>query len=130
MPMNLAELTPIAADEEKAFTLLEGILWPNGPICPHCGATDRINKLPPQRTKASKKHPKGKPVYGLWKCYHCRKQFTVRVGTIFEDSHIPIGSWLLAIHRMCSSKKGVSAAQLQRELGLTYKSAWHMCHRV
>ncbi len=128
--MNLAELTPLAADEEKAFSLVESILWPNGAVCPHCGEDKRVNKLPPQRTKASKKHPEGKPVYGLWKCYRCRKQFTVRVGTIFEDSHIPLGKWLLAIHSMCSSKKGISAAQLQRELGLTYKSAWHMCHRV
>ena len=130
MPMNLAELTPIAADEEKAFTLVESILWPNGAVCPHCEENKRVNKLPPQRTKASKKHPQGKPVYGLWKCYRCRKQFTVRVKTIFEDSHIPLGKWLLAMHAMCSSKKGVSAAQLQRELGLSYKSAWHMCHRV
>jgi transposase-like protein len=130
MPMNLAELTPIAADEEKAFTLLESILWPNGAICPNCSQGDRCGKLPTQRTKASKKHPEGKPVYGLWKCYRCRKQFTVRVNTIFEDSHIPLGKWLLAIHAMCSSKKGVSASQLQRELGLTYKSAWFMCHRV
>ncbi len=124
MPMNLAELTPIAADEEKAFTLVEGILWPNGPICPHCGATDRVYELKGVKDKRGRVRP------GLKKCGHCRKQFTVRVGTIFEDSHIPLGKWLLAFHAMCSSKKGISASQLQRQLGLSYKSAWHMCHRV
>src|ERR1700680_2824464 len=114
--MNLAEIAAVVSDEAKAFGLVENIMWPAGPVCPHCGS-DRVNRLAPQRTKPSKKHPEGKLVLGLWKCYAsgCRKQFTVRVGTIFEDSHIPLSKWLLAIHQMCSSKKGISAKQLQRE---------------
>jgi transposase-like protein len=128
--MNIRELTKLVSDEAKAFELVEKLVWPNGPTCPHCGATDRLNRLPPQRTKSSKKHPEGKPVHGLWKCYHCRGQFTARKGTIFEETHIPLSAWLIAIHMMCSSKKGVSASQLQRQLGIAYSSAWFMCHRV
>src|ERR1700693_2718472 len=127
--MNLAELAAVVSDEAKAFGMVEAIMWPGGTVCPHCDS-DRVNRLPPPRTKASGKHPEGKPVLGLWKCYACRKQFTVRVGTIFEDSHIPLAKWLLAIHQMCSSKKGISAKQLQRELGISYKASWFMCHRV
>jgi transposase-like protein len=127
--MNLAELAAVVANEEQAFRLVETIMWPAGPECPHC-QSDRVNRLAPQRTKPSKRHQEGKPVYGLWKCYGCRRQFTVRVGTIFEDSHIPLSKWLLAIHQMCSSKKGISAKQLQRELGISYKAAWFMCMRV
>jgi transposase-like protein len=127
--MNLAELAAVVSDEAKAIGLVEQIMWPSGPVCPHCNS-ERVNRLAPQRTKKNKTHPEGRLVYGLWKCYACRKQFTVRVGTIFEDSHIPLVKWLLAIHQMCSSKKGISAKQLQRELGLSYKAAWFMCHRV
>jgi len=122
--MNLAELAVIVADEVKAFELVERIMWPNGPVCPHCGVTDRIYALQGVKDK------KGRVRIGLKKCGHCRKQFTVRVGTIFEDSHIPLTKWLLAIHQMCSSKKGISAKQLQRELGISYQAAWFMCHRV
>lgn len=127
--MNLVELAAVLSDEEQAFRLVERIMWPAGPECPHC-QSDRVNRLAPQRTKPSKRNPEGKPVHGLWKCYSCRRQFTVRVGTIFEDSHIPLAKWLLAIHQMCSSKKGISAKQLQRELGISYKAAWFMCMRV
>jgi transposase-like protein len=127
--MNLAEIAAVVGDEAKAIGFVENLMWPAGPVCPHCNS-DRVNRLAPQRTKPSKRHPEGRPVLGLWKCYGCRKQFTVRVGTIFEDSHIPLSKWLLAIHQMCSSKKGISAKQLQRELGLSYKAAWFMCHRV
>lgn len=115
--MNLAELASIVADEAKAFEMIERLRWPNGPVCPHCGATDRIYDL--RKTRL-----------GLRKCGHCRKQFTVRVSSIFEDSPIPLGKWILAIHLMCSSKKGISANQLKRELGLSYQSAWFLCHRV
>ena len=128
--MNLAQLTKIVASEQAAFEYIEKLRWPEGPSCPHCGATDRLNKLPVQRTKPSKKHPEGKPVYGLWKCYHCRGQFTARKGTIFEDSGIELGKWILAIHLMCSSKKGISANQIKRELGISYQSAWFLCHRI
>jgi transposase-like protein len=122
--MNLAELAAIVSDEAKAFALVERIMWPNGPVCPHCDASERIYALQGVKDK------KGRGRHGLKKCGHCRKQFTVRVGTIFEDSHIPLGKWLLAIHQMCSSKKGISARQLQRELGISYQAAWFMCHRV
>jgi transposase-like protein len=128
--MNLAELSAIVSDEAKAIELVERLRWPDGAICPHCGVVGHANKLPPQRTKPSKKHPQGKPVLGLWKCYACRKQFTVRVGSIFEDSPIPLGKWLLAIHLMCSSKKGISSNQIRRELGISYEAAWFLTHRI
>jgi transposase-like protein len=121
---------PYFHDEAAAFEALERIVWPNGPTCPHCGATDRLNRLGVQRTKASKKHPDGRPVYGLWKCYHCRQQFTVRKGTIFEESHVELHIWFQAAHLMCSSKKGISSNQLHRVLGVTLKTAWFMSHRL
>jgi len=116
--------------EAKAIGLVEQLRWPNEAICPHCRMEGRGRKLPPQRTKPSKRHPGGKPVLGLWKCYACRRQFTVRVGSIFEDSPIPLGKWLLAIHLMCSSKKGISSNQVKRELGLSYEAAWFLTHRI
>ena len=128
--MNLSELSAVVSDESKAFEMIERLRWPNGPVCPHCQATDRINRLAPQKTKPSKKNPEGITRYGLWKCYHCRKQFTVRVGSIFEDSPIALGKWILAIHLMCSSKKGISSNQLKRELGISYQSAWFLTHRI
>jgi transposase-like protein len=117
-------------DEQAAFAMLESIMWPEGPICPHCKATDRLNRLAPQKTKPSKKHPQGKPVYGLWKCYHCRKQFTVRKGTVFEESHLALHQWFQATFLMCSSKKGISANQLHRTLGCTLKTAWFVAMRL
>lgn len=124
--MNLHELTAHVADEAKAFELAEKIVWPEGVVCPHCGnkGEKKIYALNGVKDK------KGRVRLGLKKCAACRKQFTVRVGTIFENSHIPLGKWLIAIHMMCSSKKGVSANQLKRQLGLAYSSAWFMCHRV
>jgi transposase-like protein len=117
-------------DEAKAFEALEAILWPEGPVCPHCGAVDRLGKLANQRTKPSKKHPTGRLIHGLWKCYHCKGKFTVRIGTIFEDSHLDLHLWFQAAFLMCSSKKGVSANQLHRTLGITLKSAWFLAHRL
>ncbi len=128
--MDISTLAAYVADEAKATELVEKKLWPNGPVCPFCGATDRISRLTGVRTKKTKKNPDGVERHGLWKCYHCRKQFTVRVGTIFEDSHIPLSKWLFAIYMMCSSKKGISANQLMRALNISYRSAWFMCHRV
>lgn len=110
---------PYFHDEEAAFAKLESIVWVNGPICPHCGAVDRISVI------------KGKSArIGLKFCGHCRKQFTVKVGTVFESSHVPLHKWLQAAYLMCSSKKGVSAHQLHRTLEVTYKTAWFMAHRL
>src|SRR5690242_19579157 len=118
--------------EEAAFAALEAIMWPGGkpPACPHCGVMDRMNRLGVQRSKPSKKNPEGKPVHGLWKCYACRKQFTVRKGTVFEESRLELHLWFQAAHLMASSKKGVSANQLHRTLGITLKSAWFLAHRL
>jgi transposase-like protein len=135
--MDLAEQfsTPDAARQ-----FLEAQRWPDGPICPHCGIEGEAYKLTPKakepveieyQTKAELKAKRiRKPRQGLWKCAGCRKQFTVTVGTIFEDSHIPLNKWLLAVHLLCASKKGMSAHQLHRMLGVTYKSAWFMAHRI
>lgn len=121
-------------DEEAARAHLEKIQWPDGPVCPHCGVVGNAYKL---TAKEGSKTPVRK---GVYKCADCREQFTVTVGTIFEDSKIPLHKWLLAIHLMCSSKKGISAHQLWRNLwpvneetgkqGGSYRTAWFMAHRV
>jgi transposase-like protein len=117
--------------EAAAFAYVESQLWPTGnPTCPHCGETERHGRLQNVRSKPSKKHPEGIERHGLWKCYACRQQFTVRVGTIFEDSHLPLRLWLQAIHLLCASKKGISTRQLQRMLGCGMKTAWHLGHRI
>ena len=121
---------PYFHDEAKAYEHLEGILWPNGAVCPHCGNTDKVYVLEGVKSKPTKKNPEGKERMGLKKCGACRKQFTVTVGTVYESSHIPLHKWLQATYLMCSSKKGMSALQIQRTLEITYKSAWFMCHRI
>ncbi|MDQ3686864.1 MAG: IS1595 family transposase [Acidobacteriota bacterium] len=121
--LNLSTLAKHFSDEDKAREFLEAKRWPNGARCPHC-KSEGAYKLTP---KAESKTPVRK---GVWKCRECRKQFTVRVGTIFEDSHIPLSKWLLAIHLLSASKKGHSAHQIHRMLGVTYKSAWFMMHRI
>ena len=113
---------PYFHDEEAAFTKLESILWPDGPVCPHCGGLEKAYKI--------KANPKKKVRFGLWKCGHCRKQFTVKIGTVFESSHVPLCKWLQAVFLIVSSKKGISAHQLHRTLEITYKSAWFMAHRL
>ena len=116
--MNLLQIAQM--NEEEARKYLENIRWPKGPTCPRCGHSDRIYELKGQAHRP-----------GVYKCGSCRKQFTVTVGTVMERSHITIRQWVIAFHLMCSSKKGVSAAQLQRELGLgSYKSAWFVAHRI
>jgi transposase-like protein len=117
-------------DEEAAFAKLESIVWPNGPECPHCSEAKRIYTLKGVRTKPSKKNPEGVERPGLKKCGACRKQFTVRVGTVFESSHIPLHKWFQAVHLLCSSKKGISSHQLHRILEIKYESAWFMSHRL
>lgn len=110
---------PYFHNEEAAYEFVEGHLWPSGPVCPHCGGKDRISKMMGKSTRI-----------GTYKCYACRKPFTVKVGTIFESSHIPLRLWLQAIFLLSSSKKGVSSNQLHRTLGITLKSAWFMSHRI
>src|SRR5438477_6807641 len=123
--LNLVALAQYFSDEDKAREFLEKLRWPDGPICPHCGELDNAYRLTPKPSK------KGKHVRkGVWKCGGCREQFTVTVGTIFADSHIPLSKWLLAFHLLCASKKGISAHQLHRMLKLTYRSAWFMAHRI
>jgi transposase-like protein len=106
-------------DDERAREYLETLRWPDGPVCPHCGSTDRPYKLKGATHRL-----------GLWKCSHCREQFSVTVGTVFERSKIPLSKWLAATYLLCSSKKGISSHQLHRTLGLTYKTAWFMSHRI
>ncbi len=112
---------PYFHNEEAAFEHLEQALWPEGPICPHCGIIGHATKL------QGEKHRRG-----VWKCNEkeCRKQFTVKVGTVFEHGRMPLQKMLQAVYLMCASKKGVSAHQLHRTLGITYKSAWFLAHRI
>lgn len=139
--MNLADLMERFATVEKAREYLEAQRWPEGPECPHCGLVGEAYKITPKprpavterETKAeiaTKAKRVRKPRQGLYKCAGCRKPFTVTVGTIFEDSHIPLNKWVIAVHLLCASKKGMSAHQLHRMLGVTYKSAWFMAHRI
>lgn len=118
-------------NEEAAFAYVEAQLWPNGAVCPHCGAgAEKIGRLQGVRSKPSKKHPEGVEQVGLYKCYACRRKLTVRIGTIFEESHLPLRYWLQAIHLLCASKKGFSTRQLQRTLNCSMKTAWHLGHRI
>ncbi|MCC7267719.1 MAG: IS1595 family transposase [Caulobacteraceae bacterium] len=109
-------------DEAAAFAYVEAVIWPEGPVCPHCGGFERISAITPNKEKRIR--------IGLKFCGQCRKQFTVRVGTIFEESKLPMTKWLQAIFLMVSSKKGVSAHQLHRTLETTYKTAWFLAHRI
>jgi transposase-like protein len=112
---------PIFTDADKAREHLEGLHWPNGPICRHCGNADpaRITKMTGATLRS-----------GVYQCNECRKPFSVTVGTAMERSKIPLNKWLLAMHLMMAGKKGVSAHQIHRMLGITYQSAWFMCHRL
>src|SRR5262245_38474538 len=120
---NLINLAAVTTDENAARELLESLRWPNGVACPHCGGADpyRLN------TKPTKKNP-GR--IRLWKCSQCFRQFNVTVGMVFEGSHVPVAKWLMAVHLMSASKKGMSAHQLHRLLGCTYRTAWFMFHRL
>lgn len=110
---------PIYTDKDKAREHLESIRWPNGPVCPHCGVVDQATELKGQSTRP-----------GVYKCKACRKPFSVTVGTVFERSKVPLNKWVLATHLLAASKKGMSAHQLHRMLGVTYKTAWFMFHRI
>jgi len=108
---------PIFTDEAKAIEHMEADRWPDGVYCPLCGSLN-VHKMG------------GKTQAGMFLCNDCRDKFTVRTGTVFERSHIPLHKWLLATHLIAASKKGMSALQLSRMIGITYKSAWFMCHRI
>ncbi len=112
---------PRFSDPEKAREYLEAQRWPNGPFCPHCGNADRATI----KSLHGKAH---RP--GVYRCNSCREQFTVTVGTVMERSKIPLNKWLMAMHLMGASKKGMSALQLQRMLGVTYQTAWFLGHRI
>ncbi len=108
---------PYLHDEAAAYEMLEAELWPNGPVCPKCGGQDRITVSRGGRA-------------GLYRCGPCKRKFTIKVGTVFEDSHVPLTYWLQAAYLMMSSKKGFSSHQLMRALGVQYKTAWFMTHRL
>lgn len=110
---------PHFQDADKAREYLERLRWPDGPICPHCGSADKHYALTGKTTRP-----------GLYKCSDCREQFTVTVGTVFERSKIALNVWLQAVYLLCSAKKGISSHQLHRTLGVTYKTAWFMSHRI
>jgi transposase-like protein len=122
MPSVLSE--PYFTDEQAAFKRLEAIVWPDGIVCPHCGTIGKAAALTGVKDKKGRVRP------GLKKCYACRKQFTVRVGTVFEASHVALHIWFQAAFLMSSSKKGISSNQLHRTLGVTLKTAWFMSHRL
>ena len=110
---------PYFHNEEAAYKFVESKLWPHGPTCPKCGERKRVSKMKGKSTRI-----------GAYKCYACRKPFTVKVGTIFESSHVKMNLWLQAIYMVATSKKGISANQLHRTLGVTLKTAWFMGHRI
>lgn len=105
--------------EEAAYAFVEARVWPEGPVCRHCGGFERIGKMQGKSTRI-----------GTYKCYQCRKPFTVKVGTVFEASHVPMHLWLQAMFLLSSCKKGISSIQLHRTLGVTLKTAWFMSHRI
>ena len=117
--MSSALSAPHFHSEEAAFAYVEARIWPNGPVCPHCGGVERIGKFQGKSTRI-----------GAYKCYQCRKPFTVKIGTIFEDSKVAMHIWLQAMYLIAGSKKGISSNQLHRTLGVTLKTAWFMSHRI
>ncbi|MEO7655607.1 MAG: IS1595 family transposase [Sphingomicrobium sp.] len=117
--MASALSSPHFHNEDAAFAYVEARVWPEGPTCPHCGGVERISKMQGQSTRK-----------GLYKCYQCRKPFTVRMGTVFESSKVPLHLWLQAMYLIAGSKKGISSNQLHRTLGVTLKTAWFMSHRI
>lgn len=106
-------------NEEAAYAFVEARIWPNGPVCPHCGGVERIGKMQGKSTRTS-----------VYKCYQCRKPFTVKIGTIFEESKVAMHIWMQAIYLIAGSRKGISSNQLHRSLGVTLKTALFMSHRI
>ena len=117
--MSSALSAPHFHNEEAAYSFVEAHIWPNGPVCPRCGGVERISKMQGKSTRL-----------GSYKCYQCRKPFTVKIGTIFEASHVAMNIWLQAMYMIAGSKKGISSNQLHRMLGVTLKTAWFMSHRI
>ena len=117
--MTSALSAPHFHNEEAAYAYVEARVWPQGPVCPHCGGVERIGKMQGKSTRI-----------GAYKCYQCRKPFTVKIGTIFEASHVALNIWLQAMYLIAGSKKGISSNQLHRTLGVTLKTAWFMSHRI
>jgi transposase-like protein len=117
--MTSALSAPHLHNEEAAYRYVEARIWPEGPVCPHCGGVERIGLMGGKSTRI-----------GTYKCYQCRKPFTVKIGTIFEASHVPLNVWLQAMYLIAGSKKGISSNQLHRTLGVTLKTAWFMSHRI
>jgi transposase-like protein len=117
--MASALSAPHFHDEKAAYAYVEARIWPEGPVCPHCGGVERISLMGGKSTRI-----------GTYKCYQCRKPFTVKIGTIFEASHVPLNVWLQAMYLIAGSKKGISSNQLHRTLGVTLKTAWFMSHRI
>ena len=117
--MSSALSAPRFHNEEAAYAFIEARLWPQGPVCPHCGGVERISKMQGKSTRV-----------GAYKCYQCRKPFTVKIGTIFEASHLPMHIWMQAMYLIAGSKKGMSSNQLHRTLGITLKTAWFLSHRI
>src|ERR1700719_1727484 len=110
---------PRFRNEQAAYAYVEALVWPDGRVCPHCGVIGNSGLLKGKSTRI-----------GVYKCYACRKPFTVKVGTVFEASNVKMHIWLQALYLMCSSKKGISSNQLSRTLGVTLKTAWFMSHRL
>ena len=118
--MASAELQSRAfTDETAAREAMEALLWPHGPVCPHCGSLEKLGKVEGRSARP-----------GLYYCGACKSQFTVTVGTIFERSKVPLSKWWMAVHLMASSKKGMWAHQMHRMLGVSYQTAWFMEHRI
>lgn len=130
MGLALTDLAEVFNDEAKAYEKLEAIRWPDGPVCPHCGSTEAHFIEPKDGARLT--HTGKETFRRVYRCHNkeCRKQFSVLVGTIFGDSHIPLGKWLMAFHLLCSAKNGCSAHELSRQLQITVKSAWFMAHRI
>ena len=127
--LTLSTIAKRYSDEGEAYLFVESLRWPNGPICPHCGIVDEATYLAPK--EGQRKTRTGKVSNRrVWQCNECRKQFSVLIGTIFEDSRIPLSKWLLGIHLMCAGKNGVAAIELKRQLGIAERSAWFMAHRI
>lgn len=125
--LNFAQIAKQYSDEQEAYKFLESIRWENGVFCPHCGY-EGANIIP---NNIERKTSTGKTTFRrVWKCADCKKQFSVLVGTIFEDSKIPLSKWLLAIHELNADKNGISSCELGRKLGITQKSAWFMLQRL